>query len=74
MIVGGIEDGPDFRAGIRWGDRIVTVNGVDPRNLCSRNPKLTPLTLVIDRGGPRKTFTIELAQAADLLRDNHWQV
>ena len=32
------------------------------------------MTLVIDRGGPRKTFPIELAQAADLLRNNHWQV
>jgi len=32
------------------------------------------MTLVIERGDLRKTFTIELAQAAEILRDNHWQV
>lgn len=31
IVVGGIEDGPASRAGIRWGDRIVAVNSVDPQ-------------------------------------------
>ena len=81
VIVGGIEDGPASRAGIRWGDRVFTVNGIDPRkksvaeleSLLS-SPKPTSMTLIIGRGYLQKTFTIELAQAADILRDNHWQV
>jgi len=81
VIVGGIEDGPAARAGIRWGDRIIAVNGVDPRKksvaeleslLSSSKP--TSMTLIIERGGPKKTFTIALAQAAVVLRDNQWQV
>lgn len=81
VIVGGIEDGPASRAGIRWGDRVITVNGIDPRkksvaeleSLLS-SPKPTSMTLIIGRGDLQKTFTIELAQASDILRDNHWQV
>lgn len=38
VIVGGIEDGPASRAGIRWGDRIITVN-VPAKNQL-RNSKL----------------------------------
>jgi len=81
VVVGGIEDGPASRAGIRWGDRVIAVNGIDPRkktvaeleSLLS-SPKRTSMTLVINRGDLQKTFTIELAQGADILRDNHWQV
>lgn len=81
VIVGGIEDGPASRVGIRWGDRVITVNGIDPRkksvaeleSLLS-TPKPMSMTLVIGRGDVQKTFTIELVQAADILRDNHWQV
>jgi C-terminal processing protease CtpA/Prc len=81
VTVGGIEDGPAARAGIRWGDRIIAVNGVDLRkksvaeleSLLS-SPKPSSMTLIIERGGPKKTFTIALAQAAVVLRDNQWQV
>ena len=81
VVVGGIEDGPASRAGIRWGDRIIAVDGIDPRkktvaeleSLLS-SPEPTSKTLIINRGDLQKTFTIELAQAADILRDNHWQV
>jgi C-terminal processing protease CtpA/Prc len=81
VTVGGIEDGPAARAGIRWGDRIIALNGVDPRKksvaeleslLSSSKP--SSMTLIIERGGPKKTFTIALAQAAVVLRDNQWQV
>jgi len=81
VVVGGIEDGPASRGGVRWGDRIIAVNGIDPRKrsvaeleslLSSSKP--TSMTLIIERGDLQKTFTIELARAADILRDNHWQV
>jgi C-terminal processing protease CtpA/Prc len=81
VVVGGIESGPASRAGIRWGDRIIAVNGIDPRkksvtaleSLLS-SPKPTSMTLIIERGDLQRTFTIELAQAESVLRDNHWQV
>src|SRR5262245_4606898 len=37
------------------------------------SPKRTSMTLIISRGDLQRTFTIELAQGADVLRDNHWQ-
>jgi len=81
VVVGGIEDGPAFREGIRWGDRIVAVNGVDPRkktvmeleSLLS-SPKPTSMSIVVKRGNLKKTVTLELAKATDVLRDNRWQV
>jgi C-terminal processing protease CtpA/Prc len=81
VVVGGIEDGPASRAGIRWGDRIIAVNGIDPRkktvaeleSLLS-SLKRTSMTLIINRGDLQKTFTIDLAEGADILRDNHLQV
>jgi C-terminal processing protease CtpA/Prc len=81
VIVGGIEDGPASRAGVRWGDRIIAVNGVDPRSksvaeleFLLSSPKPATMTLTIERAGIRKTFSFELAQAATVLRDNRWQV
>lgn len=81
VVVGGIEDGPAYREGIRWGDRIIEVNGVDPRKKTATelesllsSPKPMSMTLVVKRGNLEKTFTMELAKAADILRENHWQV
>lgn len=81
ITVGGIEDGPASRAGIRWGDRIVAVNGVDPSGKSVAeleallgSPKPTSMALTIERAGVRKTFSFELAQATTVLRDNGHQV
>jgi len=81
VTVGGMENGPAFLAGVRWGDRIVAVDGADPRkksvaeleSLLS-SPKPRSMTLIIERGDVQKAFTIELARAATVLRDNQWQV
>jgi predicted metalloprotease with PDZ domain len=32
VVVLGIEDGPASRAGVHWGDTILSVNEIDPRN------------------------------------------
>ncbi len=81
VTVGGIEDGPASRAGVRWGDRIVAINGVDPRGKSVAevesllaSPKPATMTLIIERAGVRKTFSFELAQAAAVLHDNQRQV
>lgn len=77
VVVLGIEDGPASRAGVHWGDTIVSVNGVDPRNktvkeLESLFSSETPvkMNLKIERNGVMKTYVIELAQAAQVLQDN----
>lgn len=79
--VGGIEDGPARRSGVRWGDEILSINGVDPRKkspaeleslLSSRTP--AEMTLTIQRAGTHKTFTFPLALAATVLRDNNWKI
>jgi len=81
VTVGGTEDGPASREGVRWGDRIIAVNGVDPHgksiveleSLLS-SPIAATMRLTIERASIRKTFSFELAQAATVLRENHWQV
>lgn len=81
VTVGGIEDGPAARAGVRWGDHLVAVNGVDPRKkslpvleglFSSSDPKT--MTLVIDRGGPQANISFELAKAATVMQDNGWKI
>lgn len=81
VTVGGIEHGPAYRAGIRWGDRILNVNGVDPRgksvaeleSLFS-SPKAASMVLTSERAGQQKKYSIELEQATEVLRENNWQV
>jgi membrane-associated protease RseP (regulator of RpoE activity) len=78
MTVGGIEDGPAEKAGVHYGDAIVSVNGVNPRGksiaeleqLFSSSKPAT-MRLVIDRDGAINTFTFELAKAADVAKANH---
>src|ERR1700680_2046137 len=78
MAVGGIEDGPAQKAGVHYGDAIVSVNGVNPRGksiaelgqLFSSSKPAT-MRLVIDRDGAINTFTFELAKASDVAGANH---
>jgi C-terminal processing protease CtpA/Prc len=77
VVVLGIEDGPASRAGVHWGDTIVSVDGVDPRNksvteLESLFSSETPakMNLEIERDGVVKTYLVKLAQARQVLHDN----
>jgi hypothetical protein len=79
--VGGIDDGPARRAGVHWGDVIVTANGVDPRHksvaqleALFSDTKPAPMTLVVDRAGTAKTFRFQLAAVEDMLRQNQYQI
>ena len=81
ITVGGIENGPAYRSGIRWGDRILTVNGVDPHGksiaameALLSSPQPAPMVLTISRAGTQKTFSFTLEQASDVLRENRWKV
>jgi C-terminal processing protease CtpA/Prc len=81
VVVLGIEDGPASRAGVHWGDTILSVNGVDPRNEAVAeleklfsSEKPATMTLKIERGGMIKTYVFELAQATQVLRDNWAQL
>lgn len=79
--VGGIENGPAKQSGIRWGDRIVSVNGKDPRgkslaeleSLFSSSHAM-PMQLVIERAGVNRTYSFQLDIAARVLRANNWKI
>jgi len=77
VVVLGIEDGPASRAGVHWGDTILTVNGVDPRNKSVKeleslfsSEKPASMTIKIERDSVTRTFTFQLAETAQVLRDN----
>jgi S1-C subfamily serine protease len=77
VIVGGIEDGPASRAGIRYGDRILAIDGMDPQRksvadieaaLSSNKP--ASVTLKIARGTTPRTFAFALEKSSAVLREN----
>jgi C-terminal processing protease CtpA/Prc len=81
VIVGGIDDGPAKQKGVRWGDRILSVNGVDPRGKSLpelerlfSSPLPARMTLSIDRFGVQKQFTFQLARASDVLKASGWKM
>lgn len=81
VTVGGIEQGPAARAGVRWGDEIILANGTSPagksvkevESLLSSSTAAN-MTLVVARGNDQTTFSFELERAADVLRENNWQM
>jgi C-terminal processing protease CtpA/Prc len=79
--VGGIEIGPAKQSGIRWGDRILSVNGIDPRgeslteleSLFSSSHTM-PMQLMIERAGKQRTYTFQLDVATRVLKANNWRI
>jgi predicted metalloprotease with PDZ domain len=79
--VGGIEIGPAKQSGIRWGDRILSVNGIDPRgkslteleSLFSSSHAM-PMQLMIERAGKQRTYTFQLDVATRVLNANKWRI
>jgi C-terminal processing protease CtpA/Prc len=81
VVVLGIENGPASRVGVHWGDTILSVDGIDPRDKSVlelerlfSSDKPTSMTLRIRRGSLTKTYLIKLEQTAQVLRDNATQV
>jgi S1-C subfamily serine protease len=79
--VGGIENGPAKQSGIHWGDRIVSVNGIDPEgksiteleSLFSSSHAMQ-MQLMIERAGVQRTYSFQLDIAAKVLRANDWRI
>jgi len=77
IMVGGIEIGPADRAGVHYGDPVVSVNGVNPRGksmaelerlFSSETP--ANMKLVVDRDGVQKTFNFALEKASEVASEN----
>jgi C-terminal processing protease CtpA/Prc len=80
VSVGGIEGGPAFDAGVRWGDILVSVDGVTVVGktasqledmLSSSGPR--KMTVEVDRCGNMRTFSFTLDRAIDIMRRNQKQ-
>lgn len=76
-MVGGIEEGPATRAGVRWGDLIVEIDGADPLEksaeelegmLSGTKPRSVRVTL--DRLGNKIEVELRLEPVSEILRAN----
>jgi C-terminal processing protease CtpA/Prc len=80
VAVGGIEQGPASESGVRWGDIIVSIDGVSVRgksssqleDMLSSNER-RKMTIAIDRCGTAKTSSFTLERAADIMHRNQKQ-
>lgn len=77
VVVGGIEAGPASRAGIHWGDRILSVNGtallektVTELESLFSSGQAKLMRLRIDRLGKIRTVEFRLQRAATILKAN----
>lgn len=81
FTVGGMENGPAKQAGVRWGDEILAVDGVELRgksatdveSLLSKS-RPSSMQLTVERAGTRRTFTYELAPASQVKHLNNLRV
>ena len=80
VSVGGIEGGPASDAGVRWGDILVSIDGVSVVGktasqledmLSSNEPR--KMTVEVDRCGNMRTFSFTLGRAIDIMRRNQKQ-
>lgn len=77
VLVGGIEEGPAQDAGLRWGDRILSVEGIDPRRKSSAelehmfsSQREKSISLRVERGGTVQTITFTLDRASAIMARN----
>lgn len=77
VVVGGIETGPASDAGVRYGDVIVSVNGVSLTGKSSSEIEAIlsslhadSITLVTERAGEKKQISFPLQRANDVLERN----
>ncbi len=65
------EEGPAYKAGIRAGDLLISINGITLRNIDHVNRVVFParvndeLEVVIERKGRRETLTLVLEERPD---------
>jgi C-terminal processing protease CtpA/Prc len=80
VSVGGIEQGPASDAGVRWGDVLVSVDGVSVAGktalqledmLSSKEPR--KMTIEVDRCGMMSTLSFTLERATNIMRRSQKQ-
>jgi C-terminal processing protease CtpA/Prc len=80
VSVGGIEQGPASDAGVRWGDVLISVDGVSVAGKTAlqledmlSSKEAQKMTIEVDRCGSGSTVSFMLERAADIMRRNQKQ-